>query len=93
MRLVYSAEAVADLVRIREFIAQNDPAAAARVADELVTRIENLCRFPHIGREVAQAPEPQAIRDMVFGNYIVRYSIHTHALVVLRIWHHHENRP
>ena len=83
MRLVYSVEAVADLVRVREFIAQKDPSAAGRVAGELVTRIENLCRFPRLGREVSQAPEPQAVRDMVFGNYIVRYSIHANALVVL----------
>ncbi len=46
MKLVYSAEAVQDLVRLREFIAEKDPTAAARVAAELVARIETLCLFP-----------------------------------------------
>lgn len=92
MKLVYSQEAVADLVRLRAFIAEKDPAAAARVAAELVARIESLCRFPHMGVEVAQAPPPAHVRDMVFGNYVVRYSVHAEALAVLRVWHHYESR-
>lgn len=93
MRLVYSREAVADLVRLRAFIAEKNPAAAARVADELIARIENLRIFPHMGKPVAQAPEPEVVRDMIFGNYIVRYSVHGEALVILRLWHHYEHRP
>lgn len=92
MRLVYSQEAVADLVRLRAFIAEKDPAAAARVAAELVARIENLCRFPLMGVEVAHAPQPAQVRDMVFGSYVVRYSVHAEALAVLRVWHHYESR-
>ncbi|MGH8855201.1 MAG: type II toxin-antitoxin system RelE/ParE family toxin, partial [Telluria sp.] len=52
MRLVYSEEAVADLVRLRAFIAEKDPSAAARVAAELIARIENLRLFPTMGRAV-----------------------------------------
>ena len=92
MKLVYSAEAVQDLVRLREFIAEKDPAAAAKVAAELVARIENLCLFPEIGRNVGLAPTSGVIRDFVFGNYIVRYALHTEAVAILRIWHHYENR-
>lgn len=92
MRLVYSQEAVADLVRLRTFIANNDPAAATRVAADLVTRIDSLCAFPEIGRSVSQAPEPDAIRDFIFGRYVVRYTVHGTAVVILRIWHHYESR-
>lgn len=92
MRLVYSQEAVADLVRLRKFVAEKDPSAAARVAEELVARIENRCLFPHMGIGVELAPQPEVVRDMAFGNYVVRYSVHTEALVILRIWHHFENR-
>lgn len=92
MRLVYSEDAVADLVRLRAFIAEKDPSAAARVAQELIARIGNLGLFPHMGRGVSQAPQPDVVRDMVFGNYVVRYSLHAEALVDLRIWHHYEER-
>lgn len=92
MRLIYSVEAVQDLVRMREFIAEKNPAAAARIATELVARIEQLCQFPEMGRNVAQAPTPNAIQDFVFGNFTVRYAQHTAAISILRIWHHYENR-
>lgn len=92
MKLVYSEESVADLVRLRAFIAEQDPSAAARVAAELIARIENIRLFPEIGRSVALAPDPKIVRDAVFGKYIVRYAAHTDAVVILRIWHHYEDR-
>ena len=92
MKLVYSEEVVADLVRLRKFIAEKDPSAAARVAAELIARVENIRLFSEIGRGVALAPEPKAVRDAVLGKYIVRYAAHTEAVVILRIWHHYENR-
>lgn len=92
MKLVYSREAIGDLIRLREFIAENDPDAAARVGSALVTRIEQLRRFPQMGVAVEQAPAPADIRDMVFGNYVVRYSVHAGAIAILRIWHLYENR-
>ena len=92
MRLVYSQEAVADLIRLRQFIADHDPTAAARIAADLLARIDNLCSFPEIGRPVPQAPQPDTVRDFIFGKYVVRYTLHDKALVVLRVWHHYENR-
>lgn len=92
MKLVYSEQAVADLVRLRMFIAEKDPLAAARVAAELVSRVQNLCLFPEIGRVVELAPEPKVMRDMIFGKYVARYTIHSEAVVILRVWHHYESR-
>lgn len=94
MRLTFSPEAVQDLVRIREFIAQNNPPAANRIAAELISRIEQLCSFPEIGRAIDRPlPTPKnLIHDFSFGNYIVRYVSYIDSLTVLRIWHHYENR-
>ncbi|MBE7528106.1 type II toxin-antitoxin system RelE/ParE family toxin [Betaproteobacteria bacterium PRO4] len=91
MRLVYSEEAITDLVRLRQFIAEKDPGAASRIASELIARMEHLCKFPHTGVEVELAPQPGVVRDMVFGNYIVRYAAQMEVIVILRIWHHLEN--
>ena len=92
MRLTYSQEAVADLVRLRAFISDHDPSAAARSAADLITRIDHLCQFPEMGRSVAEAPQPETVRDFTFGKYVVRYTVHDSALVILRIWHHFESR-
>ena len=92
MNLVYSAEALDDLARLREFIAEHNPKAAGRIAAELLERIKYLKRFPEMGHRVEQAPDPDAIRDFFFGKYVVRYVRHEQTIAVLRIWHHLEVR-
>lgn len=93
MRLIYAERAVADLARLRDFISQHDPTAAARIATELVAKIEHLRRFPLMGRLVDESPEPQRIRDLILSDYIVRYLPSDQAIIVLRDWHHPEQRP
>lgn len=87
MKLVYTDEAVEDLKRLREFVAVHNPSAAGRIATELVSKIELLPGFPRMGTPVEMAPVPDSIRDMVFGKYVVRYSVHVSAIIILRVWH------
>ena len=87
MKLVYTDEAVEDLKRLREFIAVHNPSAAGRIATELVSKIELLPGFSRMGTPVEMAPVPDSIRDMVFGKYVVRYSVHVSAIIILRVWH------
>ncbi|QCF25932.1 type II toxin-antitoxin system RelE/ParE family toxin [Hydrocarboniclastica marina] len=87
MKLVYTDEAIEDLKRLREFIAGHNPSAAARIATELVGKIELLSDFPKIGTPVEMAPVPDSVRDMVCGKYVVRYSLHPSAIIILRVWH------
>lgn len=87
MKLVYTDEAIEDLKRLREFIAAHNPSAAPRIAAELVSKIEWLPDFPKMGAPVEMAPVPDSIRDMVFGKYVVRYSVHLSAIIILRVWH------
>lgn len=87
MKLVYTDEAIEDLKRLREFIAIHNPAAASRVAAELVGKIELLPDFPKMGTPVDLAPVPDSVCDMIFGKYVVRYSVHASAVIILRVWH------
>ncbi len=87
MKLVYTDEAIEDLKRLREFIAVHNSSAAGRVATELVSKIELLPDFPRMGTPVEMAPVPDSLRDMVFGKYVVRYSVHVSAIIILRVWH------
>jgi toxin ParE1/3/4 len=92
MRLAYSAEAVEDLIRLRSFIAEHDPAAATRVGAELVARIDHLRKFPALGKMVTSAPDPEVMRDAILGNYVVRYAILPSSVIILRLWHHAARR-
>ena len=66
MNVVYSAEAVDDLVRLREFIAVHNPQVAHRIANDLVNRIDQLCTFPEMGKQIPQFSLP-SIRDFIFS--------------------------
>ena len=86
MKLVYTDETIEDLKRLREFIAVHNPSAAARIAAELIAKIELLPDFPKLGAPVEMAPVPDSVRDTVFGKYVVRYSVHTSVIIILRVW-------
>lgn len=87
MKLVYTDVAIEDLKRLRAFIAVHNPPAAARVAADLIDKVRLLPDFPEMGTPVELAPVPESIRDIVFGRYVVRYSVHASAVIILRVWH------
>jgi len=90
MKLIFSRAAVHDLVRLREFIAKNNPDTAKRVSQRLSGAIKGLVNNPQIGRPVPDLPGE--IRELIFGKYVTRYEVRTNLLYVLRIWHGKEDR-
>lgn len=92
MRLIYSADAIDDLIRLREFIAAENPSAANRIARELKTKVDQLRQFPKLGKPVALSLDPDNMRDLIVGRYIIRYQVLPQMLVILRVWHHREDR-
>jgi addiction module RelE/StbE family toxin len=89
MKLEFSESAVQDLVRLREFIAENNPQAAERVSLRLRQAIGKLVLHPDIGHPV---PELSNVRELVAGNYVVRYLREEDTIFVLRVWHGKEFR-
>ena len=92
MKILYSPESVNDLIRLRRFIEVENPLAAQRAAAAIKEGITRLKAFPYLGVEVPQAPNPEMIRDLIIGKYIVRYLIRSSEIYILRVWHHKENR-
>lgn len=90
MNVRYTHEAINDLKRLREFIAEKNPLAAQRIANELLTGIEKLKTFPRMGIGVSKAPDPETIRDLFIGLYTVRYLLLESEIFILRIWHDKE---
>ena len=90
-QLAFTASALADLKRLRDFIAIHDPQAAQRVSLRIRQAIGKLVVFPAIGRPVQDLEE---VRELVAGNYVVRY-LHIEdeeRILVLRVWHGKEYR-
>ena len=46
----YAADAVADLMVLRNYIAQENPDAARRVADRIVKTVSRLAQHPRLGK-------------------------------------------
>ncbi|NMG10555.1 type II toxin-antitoxin system RelE/ParE family toxin [Brasilonema sp. UFV-L1] len=89
MKLKFSESAVRDLVRLRDFITRNDSNAAERVSLRLRQAIGKLVLNPDIGRPV---PELENVRELIAGNYVVRYLQEDDTVFVLRVWHGKEFR-
>lgn len=93
MIVFYTTEARDDLQRLRAFIAEKNPAAAQKVAVDLLAGIGMLRELPYLGRKVAKAPNPEIMRDLSVSLYLVRYLILGDEIHILRIWHKRENWP
>jgi plasmid stabilization system protein ParE len=94
MKLTVSPEAAVDLDRLRAFLSDKNPAAAARAIAVLTAAVQSLETFPERGRP-SSTPN---VRDLIvpFGRsaYLVRYaySAPVKEVVLLRIWHGREAR-
>jgi len=92
MALRWAPAAVEDLVRLREFLGNKNPGAAARAALRLREAAAVLRDRPELGRPV----EDEEFRDLVApfggGAYVLRYRIDEDAVVVVRVWHNKEER-
>ena len=88
-------EALADLVRLREFIRVHNPDAADRAAKVIREATRKLLAHPQIGRPVIDIDRPQ-LRDFFipFGQvgYWLRYAATDEAVIIVKIWHGRENR-
>lgn len=88
MQLVWTERAILDLSGIEDYIAQDKPDAARRVAAHLVSTVEYLAEFPHLGKP-GRRP---GTRSLVSSPYIVTYRGRRDQLEILSVWHGRRKR-
>ena len=90
VEVVWSALARRRLREIRDFVAQDKPEAAERLAIRIVAVVEALKTHPRLGRV---GVEP-GTRELVIGNtpYIVMYRVRGQRIVISTIWHGKQKR-
>ena len=90
MRIIWTETAIANLIEIRRYIEQDQPAAARRVAQRILVSVERLARHPHLGRP---GREPET-RELIVGGtpYIIPYRIHRDRLAILAVLHAAQDR-
>jgi plasmid stabilization system protein ParE len=94
MKLIVSRTAVADLERLRGFLADKNPAAARQAVTALVAAAESLHAFPRRGRPTGAHNFRELIVPFGRSGYVLRYTYSAAAdeAVILRIWHAREER-
>jgi toxin ParE1/3/4 len=86
MKIAWSPEAIEDLVSLRAYIAEDNPAAARRTVQHIVESIEQLLPDnPRIGR----AGRVPGTRELVIlrSPYIVPYRLQRTTIQILRVYH------
>jgi toxin ParE1/3/4 len=73
-RIVWTAEAIADIEAIRDFIARTSPHYGNVVAARLVETVDRLRDFPKSGRVVPELRRDD-IREIIYGLYRVVYRL------------------
>jgi toxin ParE1/3/4 len=86
MNPIWSPEAIADLAALRAYIAQDDPAAARRIALHILHNVEALLpNHPGMGRP-GRVP---GTRELVIPKtpFIVPYRLEGDRIQILRVFH------
>ena len=84
-RFRFTKSAAKDLLQIADYISDDDPTAAERVVDEIVSAIENLVEFPEMGR-IREDLADRRHRVWPVGRHLIFYRPGTQPLEIVRIW-------
>jgi plasmid stabilization system protein ParE len=91
VKIRWTPEAVDDLARLYDFLAQHNPQAALRAVTALRNGVRQLVPYPQLGPPVPGF-ESRDVRRLVIGAYEMRYELAGEAIHVLRFFHTREDR-
>ncbi len=85
MRIIWSPTALDDLKHVRSYIARRNPAAAADVAKAILEAVQNLTRYPSMGRP-GRLP---GTRELVISGtpFIVPYTVREQTIEIIAVLH------
>jgi addiction module RelE/StbE family toxin len=89
--VVFTAEAVRDIVEIHAYIAQDSVRYADRQVQRFYEEAERLSAFPRGGRMVPEV-EHFSVREIIIGNYRMMYRLLEPDIVEVMIIHHVKRR-
>ena len=85
-KIIWSPEAIADLVDLRDYIARDSPTYAAAMAERILAATDRLSDFPLSGREVPELDDI-SIRELVISSFRVIYRVRAESADIAAIVH------
>jgi len=85
VQIRWEADAISDLFQLREYIEQDNPEAANRVASKIVQSVDTLIDHPLLGK----AGRIHKTRELVVSGtpYTVIYLAEAELVTILRVFH------
>lgn len=89
--IVWLDSAVKDIIRLRAFIAKENPEAAKKAAKAIQQAAKRLMTTPAIGKPIPDLPP---YRDLLTrfgaGGYILRYRVYVETIYIVHVRHYRE---
>jgi toxin ParE1/3/4 len=87
-KVIISPSAQADLAEIVRYAARRNADAALRMVYQLITRAEEVAKFPEMGRAVPEFQQPN-LREVIYRSYRVIYRLERdqQRIEIVRFWH------
>ncbi len=89
MRLRWTNEALKRLQKIEVFIAKDNPVAAAKFVDKLISLAETIPENPQKGRIVPEL-SIEYIRELLHKNYRIVYHVKKNSVDILTVFECHQ---
>ena len=92
--IVWTEPAGLQLEDIRDYISVDNPAAAIRIVNKIIARVEQLKSTPRLGRVYRKGGE-HSVRQIVSGKYRIFFRIIEKAkrVEILLVWHGARREP
>ena len=89
MKVIWTQEALAQLIEIEDFIANDSPKRAAEFVDEIIDHAEAILPdTPSIGRMVPEINNAN-IRELIFKKYRLVYRVNKKNIEILTVFEGH----
>ena len=91
MTVVWSPRAIGHLASLRDYIARENPSAAARTATTLLAAVDRLAELPNLGRP----GRVSGTREFVVPgtSYVIPYRVRGERLEIIVVFHGRQRWP
>jgi toxin ParE1/3/4 len=89
--VVWSPRAIGHLAALRDYIARENPGAAARTATTLLAAVDRMAELPNLGRP----GRVSATRELVVPGtrYVIPYRVRGERLEIIAVFHGRQRWP
>lgn len=91
-KIIWTEDGLCSLEEIVEFIAKDSRYFASNFVKNVLTCVEKLPKFPHLGRVVPEYEDP-ALRELIYQNYRIVYRVSETAIYVVLVIHGSHRLP